>query len=68
MIGSAEAPNGGYLKANSPATGSDISLNWINQEGLRVTAPIERLIGSDESLFEIRLLRDVVDDSDVVVR
>lgn len=63
MIDSTEAPNGGYLKANSPASNSDISLNWIDKSGLRVTAPIERLMGGAEITLDIRLLRDVVDDS-----
>lgn len=32
-VGIAEAPNGGYLKAESPAIDAEVLLNWMNQDG-----------------------------------
>ena len=62
LIGSKDAPTGVYLRAQSPAPTADILVSWTDQDAVRKTLVLDRIVNPKDLTFEIRSIRSLTDD------
>ncbi|MBL8298079.1 MAG: hypothetical protein JNN30_06965 [Rhodanobacteraceae bacterium] len=61
LIGSKDAPAGVYLRAQSPAPTAEILASWTDQDAVRKTLVLDRIVNPKDLTFEIRSIRSIAD-------
>lgn len=62
LIGPKDAPAGVYLRAQSPLPTADILASWTDQDAVRKTLVLDRIVSPKELTFEIRSIRSIAED------